>query len=217
LSKACSAANCSLIGGETAQMPGLYRGEDYDLVGTIVGIVDRAKLIDGSTIKPGDVLLGLSSSGLHTNGYSLARKIIFQQLKLKIDDVVHPLKKSVGHELLQVHRSYLGEIKKLRAKLPVKGLAHITGGGLIDNLPRILPNKVDAVFELGSWPIPPIFQLLKATAKLPNDELYQVFNMGIGMVIVVAAEHAAEAQKITKAHRIGRIVAGNKSVQLHEK
>jgi phosphoribosylformylglycinamidine cyclo-ligase len=205
--KACRAAGCALIGGETAQMPGMYRKGEYDLAGCIVGVVDRARLIDGSRIKPGDVLLGLPSSGLHTNGYSLARKILFEQLKLKPGSKIPGLKLSLGEELLRVHRNY----QPLLAQLPhgtIRGLAHITGGGLIDNLPRVLPSNCDAVIETKSWRVSPVFSFLAEKGKVDREEMYQVFNMGIGMVAIVAAKDAEKVGQRLKAKRIGRITKG---------
>ena len=204
-SRACRAAGCALIGGETAQMPGMYRKGEYDLAGCIVGVVDRAKMIDGSKIKPGDVILGLPSNGLHTNGYSLARKILFEKMKLK--------PKSVGKELLRVHKNY----QPLLAKVPsgmIKGLAHITGGGLIDNLPRVLPKNCDAVIETKSWRVPRIFQILQENGRIDPVEMYQVFNMGIGMVAVVAERDAKRAMSILGAKRIGRIERGTGETRL---
>ncbi len=198
-SGACRAAGCALIGGETAQMSGMYRKGEYDLAGCIIGVVDRKKMIDGSTIKPGDVVLGLPSNGLHTNGYSLARKILFGKMKLK--------PKSVGKELLRVHKNY----QPLLAKVPggtIKGLAHITGGGLIDNLPRILPKNCDAVIDTRSWKIPAIFQTLQRNGDVDPAEMYQVFNMGIGMVAVVPERAAKKTMSILQAKRIGRIERG---------
>src|SRR5580692_10767452 len=178
--KACQEAGCALIGGETAQMPGMYQRGEYDLAGTIVGVVDRAKALDGSRIRVGDVIIGLESNGLHTNGYSLARKILFEQMGLTLSSKLPGLKKSVGEELLRVHRNY----QPLLAKLPegmVKGLAHITGGGLIDNLPRVLPQTADAVIDTKSWKVPALFRHIRDGGKIDPTEMYQVFNMGIGM------------------------------------
>jgi phosphoribosylformylglycinamidine cyclo-ligase len=211
--KACRAASCALIGGETAQMPGMYRKGEYDLAGCIVGVVDGTKLIDGSRIKPGDILLGLPSNGLHTNGYSLARKILFQQLRLKPGSRIPGLKHSLGQELLQVHRNY----QPLLAQLPdgmVRGLAHITGGGLIDNLPRVLPATCDALIDTKSWRIPPIFRFLLDKGKVDREEMYQVFNMGIGMVAIVAAKDAEKAARLLKAKPIGRIAKGSGKTRL---
>jgi phosphoribosylformylglycinamidine cyclo-ligase len=206
-SRACRAAGCALIGGETAQLPGMYRKGEYDLAGCIVGVVDRKKIIDGSTIKPGDVVLGLASSGLHTNGYSLARKILFEKMKLKPGSPLPGSTITVGEELLRVHKNY----QQLLAKVPggtIKGLAHITGGGLIDNLPRVLPKKCDAVIETKSWPVPRVFKILQQNGRVSSAEMYQVFNMGIGMVAIVAERDAKRAMSILHAKRIGRIERG---------
>jgi len=212
-SKACKAAGCALIGGETAQMPGMYQAGEYDVAGTIVGVVDRAKMIDGSKIKPGDVILGLPSNGLHTNGYSLARKILFDGMKLQMDSQLPGIQKTLGDELLKVHRNY----QPLLASLPqnkLKGLAHITGGGLIDNLPRVLPKDCDAVIDSASWKVPAIFQILQDNGGVEKSEMYQVFNMGIGMTIVVAGKDEKEIVSLTKAKRIGKIEKGSGVVQI---
>jgi phosphoribosylformylglycinamidine cyclo-ligase len=205
LSRACRAAGCALLGGETAQMPGMYRKGEYDLAGCIVGVVDRTKIIDGSKIKPGDVVLGLASNGLHTNGYSLARKILFEKMHLSL--------RKVGKELMRVHKNY----QPMLAKAPpgvIKGLAHITGGGLIDNLPRVLPKNCDAVIETKSWRVPSIFQILQKNGNVDAQEMYQVFNMGIGMVAIVAERNSGTAISLLKAKRIGRIARGNGKVRL---
>ncbi len=212
-SKACRAGGCALIGGETAQMPGMYRAGEYDLAGCIVGVVDRARMIDGSRIKPGDVILGLPSNGLHTNGYSLARKIFFEQMRLKPSARIQGLPLSLGDELLRTHKNY----QPLLAKVPVgklKGLAHITGGGLLDNLPRVLPDDCDAVIETGSWKVPAIFQIMQERGRVPRAEMYQVFNMGIGMVAIVAPNDAAAVAKQLRAKTIGRIARGRGIVRL---
>ena len=213
--RGCKNAGCALIGGETAQMPGVYHGADYDLVGTIVGIVDRAKIIDGKSIKAGDAIIGLPSNGLHTNGYSLARDILFNQLGYRLDASVGT-SGILGDELLRVHTLYLPQIRKVRAKVKIKGMAHITGGGLLDNIPRVLPDNVDAEIQLGTWTISPLFQILASAARVKNEELYQVFNMGIGMVLIVSAKDAAETVKLTRGKVIGQIVKGNRKVVLKE-
>src|SRR5206468_13081495 len=180
------------------------RKGEYDLAGCIVGVVDRTKIIDGSKIKPGDVVLGLASNGLHTNGYSLARKILFEKMRLKPSSPLPGSPITVGKELLRVHKNY----QPLLAKVPVgviKGLAHITGGGLIDNLPRILPRNCDAVIETKSWRVPSIFKILQRNGRVSSAEMYQVFNMGIGMVAVVAEENSRRAMSMLQAKRIGRI------------
>jgi phosphoribosylformylglycinamidine cyclo-ligase len=208
LSRACRAAGCALIGGETAQLGDMYRKNEYDLVGCIVGVVDRTKIIDGSKIKPGDVVLGLTSNGLHTNGYSLARKILLEKMRLKPTSRLPGSRMTVGEELLRVHKNY----QPLLTKVPVgvlKGLAHITGGGLIDNLPRILPSNCDALIETKSWRVPRIFQVLQKNGNVDPQEMYQVFNMGVGMVAIVAERHAPSAMAILRAKLIGRIEPGS--------
>jgi phosphoribosylformylglycinamidine cyclo-ligase len=214
--RGCKKAGCALIGGETAQMPGIYHGADYDLVGTIVGVVDRARIIDGKSIRAGDVVVGLPSSGLHTNGYSLAREILFNQLGCRIESRTEGLRGCLGDELLRTHTLYLPQIRKVRAELTIKGIAHITGGGLIDNIPRILPEGLDAEIQLGTWAVPRLFQLLASSAKIGKEELHQVFNMGIGMVFVVAAKDAAKTVRLTRGKIIGKIVKGSRKVILKE-
>ncbi len=215
MARGCRNAGCALIGGETAQMPGIYHGNDYDLVGSIVGVVDRAKIVDGRTIRPGDVVIGLPSSGLHTNGYSLAREILFNQLNLRLSVKSDGLRAPLGVELLKVHTLYLGTIRKVGAQVKIKGMAHITGGGLIDNIPRVLPEDCDAEIELGSWTVPPLFRLLANAARISDEELHQVFNMGIGMVLIVAAKDAPAALKLSRGKVIGKIVSGTRRVVLH--
>jgi phosphoribosylformylglycinamidine cyclo-ligase len=213
LARACRAAGCSLLGGETAQMPGIYRKGEYDLAGCIVGVVKREEIIDGQKIRPGDAILGLASNGLHTNGYSLAREILFKKMRLKVTSRLPGLTKTVGDELLRVHKNY----QPLLAKIPsgvIKGLAHITGGGLIDNLPRILPPNCDAVIETKSCRVPRIFQILEQNGNIDLRQMYQVFNMGIGMAAVVAEQNADRAMSILGAKRIGRIERGNGNVHL---
>jgi phosphoribosylformylglycinamidine cyclo-ligase len=214
LSRACRSAGCALLGGETAQMPAMYRKGEYDLAGCIVGAVDRSKIIDGSKIKRGDVILGLASNGLHTNGYSLARKILFEKMRLKPSSRLPGLTVEVGQELLRVHENY----QPLLAKVPagvLKGVAHITGGGLIDNLPRILPSNCAAVIETKSWRVPGIFQILQKNGNVDAEEMYQVFNMGIGMVAIVAERNAQSAMSILKAKRIGTIEFGSGTTVLN--
>jgi phosphoribosylformylglycinamidine cyclo-ligase len=212
-SRACRAAGCALIGGETAQLPDMYQKGEYDLAGCIVGVVDRPQIIDGHKIKSGDVILGLKSNGLHTNGYSLARQILFKKMRLIPGSRVPQLARPIGKELLRVHKNY----QPLLAKTPVgmlKGLAHVTGGGLIDNLPRILPANCDAVIQTGSWRVPAIFEILQRNGHVPCDEMYQVFNMGIGMAAIVSERDAARAKSILKAIRIGRIERGRGKTRL---
>ncbi|MDH3346199.1 MAG: phosphoribosylformylglycinamidine cyclo-ligase [Kiritimatiellaceae bacterium] len=213
LSKACRENGCALLGGETAEMPGLYPKGEYDLVGTIVGQVDKKKVITGQSIRKGDVLIGLPSSGLHTNGYSLARKVIFETAKKKLTDLVPGTKTSFEKALLAVHKSYLNPIVALMDKIKVHGMAHITGGGLVDNVPRILPDNVDAVFDRATWKTPAIYEFIEEAGKVDHEEMYRVFNMGIGMVIFVRAKDADAAMELLKAEKarpkiIGRVEAG---------
>ncbi len=221
--KACAENRCALIGGETAQMPGFYAPGEYDVSGTIVGVVEKNRLLDGQSIRPGDAVVGIASNGLHTNGYSLARKIFFEQLKLKPSSRVPELGNTIGEELLKVHISYGPLVQKMlkafngprvpRSRFTVKGLAHITGGGFIDNLPRILPKTCDVVIRKGSWEMPAIFKLIQERGEVPEQELYQVFNMGIGMVVIAAAGKAEELLRFINRqnHRawvIGEVVRG---------
>jgi len=211
--RGCRFAGCALIGGETAQMPGMYRKGEYDLAGCIVGMVDRARIIDGSNIKPGDAILGLASNGLHTNGYSLARKILLEKMGLKVSSRLPESNVTVGEELLRVHKNY----QQLLAKIPsgiIKSLAHITGGGLIDNLPRILPKSCDAVIDTKSWRVPLIFQILQRNGDVDPVEMYQVFNMGIGMVAIVSEGDVSRTMLMLKAKRIGRIELGRGKTKL---
>ncbi|MCF7635667.1 MAG: phosphoribosylformylglycinamidine cyclo-ligase [Dehalococcoides mccartyi] len=212
LSTACLEAGCALIGGETAEMPGLYHGEDYDLAGFIVGVVEKENMLINRGIKPGDVILGLASNGLHTNGYSLARKVLGESREA-LDKYYPELGQTAGEALLVPHRSYLKEIKP---NLPlIKGLAHITGGGLTDNVPRTLPEDVSARFETKNWEIPPLFQLIQKTGGIDREEMFHVFNMGIGMVIIAGSEEAALImQNLPEAKVIGEIAARQSGVQV---
>jgi len=219
IAKACTDNGCALLGGETAEMPGFYNDGEYDVAGFIVGAVDRSQIVDGRSIAVGDVLLGLPSSGLHTNGYSLARKIAFEELKLKIDSHVPELGETIGDAFLRTHRSYLPVIKPLLGKGTIKGMAHITGGGITDNLPRVLPPGTAARVNRTSWRVPPIFRWLGESGRVPEFDLRRALNMGIGMILVVAAKdadavrkdllHAGEANSVV----IGDIVAGSPEVQ----
>jgi phosphoribosylformylglycinamidine cyclo-ligase len=217
LARACRDAGCALIGGETAEMPDLYKPGDYDLAGFIVGVVDRDHVIDGARIASGDVLIGLPSTGLHTNGYSLARKIFFERRKFRPDTRLPELNRTVGEELLQVHRSYLPALRGLIATGAVYGLAHITGGGCTDNIPRILPRGIAARIDVGTWPVPPVFEYLRTEGRIDDDEMFRTFNMGIGMVLVVPLHRESEVVKHLdglgeKHYRIGEIVRGNRNV-----
>jgi len=237
--KACSENNCALIGGETAQMPGFYQAGEYDVSGTVVGVVEKSRMLNGQkTIRRSDIVIGIESSGLHTNGYSLARKIFFEQLKLKPTTRVPELKNTLGDELLKVHVSYGPLVQELLKKFnasvvaasrqsaanrkslrrsadaPLRAFAHITGGGFIDNIPRVLPKNCDVIIRKGSWDMLPIFKIIAAKSRVPDAELYQVFNMGIGMVAIVANERAHDVLKFINAskHRawvIGEVVSGH--------
>ncbi|MBM4462914.1 MAG: phosphoribosylformylglycinamidine cyclo-ligase [Chloroflexi bacterium] len=204
ISIACKAANCALIGGETAEMPGLYAGNDYDLVGFIVGAVEKTERIDGKTIEAGDAILGLPSSGLHTNGYSLVRQIFGVELSA-LKAFYPELGRTLGEELLEPHRCYYPHLKP--ALRLVKGLAHITGGGLPGNVPRVLPPGVAARFNKDSWPVPPIFSLIQRHGNVPSSEMYRVFNMGVGMVVLCSPRDIGEFRKLLpEARLIGEVV-----------
>jgi phosphoribosylformylglycinamidine cyclo-ligase len=214
MSRACRKAGCALIGGETAEMPGFYPAGEYDLAGFIVGVVDRKKILSGKSVKPGDTLLGLPSAGLHTNGYSLARKLAFEVAKLKPDTYVAEVGNKIGAELLKPHLCYAPAVKNLLTKGWVSAMAHITGGGIPGNLPRVLPSGVKAIIDLDAWPIPSIFKYLAKLGEIDTDELLQSFNMGIGMIVIVSAEHVKNAEadlkrRREKFFRIGRIERGD--------
>lgn len=219
LARACKDNGCALLGGETAEMPGFYQDGEYDVAGFIVGVVDRARLIDGKRIAAGDVLIGLPSTGLHTNGYSLARKIAFEEMKLKVDTHVPDLGETIGQALLRPHRTYLPVIKPLLGKGVIKGMAHITGGGITDNLPRVLPPGTAARVNRTSWRVPAIFRWLGESGRVPEYDLRRALNMGIGMILVVAKAdvdavrsdllNAGEANSLV----IGDIVPGEPGVE----
>jgi phosphoribosylformylglycinamidine cyclo-ligase len=218
MAEACRANGCVLIGGETAQMPGFYADGEYDLAGFIVGAVDRDKMITGVGIKPTDVLIGLPSTGLHTNGYSLARKLLFETAGYKPQQYVTAIKEKAGAALLKVHRSYLHVIQKLVGAGLVTGMAHITGGGITENLPRILPRNVTAQVELGSWPVLPIFEHLRELGQVSQEEMLRTFNMGIGLIAAIPAAKFTRAKNLLdraeeKFYVIGRIVKGERRVQ----
>jgi len=211
----CSDNGCVLLGGETAEMPGFYVDGEYDVAGFIVGVVDREKVIDGSRIAPGDVVLGLPSAGLHTNGYSLARKLFLETGRYRPDTFVNELGQTVGEALLQTHLSYLPVLGPLLDEGVIKGLAHITGGGLLENIPRILPNGSSVEIKRGSWPVLPVFTLMQRLGNIDEAEMFRTFNMGAGMVIVCAAADASAIQKRTEpCYEIGRVTTGNKTVTL---
>jgi phosphoribosylformylglycinamidine cyclo-ligase len=217
LAEACKHNGCALIGGETAEMPGFYAAGEYDLAGFIIGVVERERIIDGKNVQVGDVILGLPSTGLHTNGYSLARKLFFEVAGYTADTYVNELKGKVGNELMQTHRSYWPMIKKLLASDCVSAMAHITGGGITENLPRVLPRGTAAIIEVGTWPLLPIFEHLQRLGNVPQAEMLRTFNMGLGMLLVVPAAKFKKAQTVLekageKAHTIGRIVKGDRKV-----
>lgn len=217
LAEACKANGCALIGGETAQMPGFYSDGEYDLAGFIVGAVDRDKMVTGETIKPGDVLIGLPSTGLHTNGYSLARKLLFEVAGYKPTQYVTAIKEKAGTALMKTHRSYLHVIQKLVAAGLTTGMAHITGGGITENLPRILPKSTAAQIEIGSWPVLPIFEHLRQLGQVSEDEMMRTFNMGIGLIAAIPADKFTRAKNLLdrseeKFHVIGRVIKGDRKV-----
>jgi len=217
IARGCAENGCALIGGETAEMPGFYGGGEYDLAGCIIGVVDRARLIDGRAIRPGDAIWAFPSSGLHTNGYSLARKIVFEEAKLSIDDEIPGTGSTVREALLAVHRSYLPEIRDMRARVEIKGLAHITGGGLLENIPRILPAGAAVEIDSSKWDLPPLFRFLKTRGGVDMTEMHRVFNMGIGMVVVVPAgadEAIGRGSYRWDPFPIGRVTAGDRKVRI---
>ncbi|MFN8007133.1 MAG: phosphoribosylformylglycinamidine cyclo-ligase [Terriglobia bacterium] len=213
----CKEAGCALLGGETAEMPGFYQDGEYDLAGFIVGAVEKRKIIDGKSIRPRDLLLGLPSAGLHTNGYSLARKILLESNGFGVNTYLPELRMTVGKALLAPHLNYLPVLESLIVRGWIKGLAHITGGGLTENLPRTLPARCNARIQLSSWPVPPLFQLLQRLGNIPGGEMLRTFNMGIGMVIAVSPQNLAGVERhfkrVSQVHyRLGEIVAGNNRV-----
>jgi phosphoribosylformylglycinamidine cyclo-ligase len=218
LAEACKANGCALIGGETAQMPGFYTDGEYDLAGFIVGAVSRDKMITGTGIKAGDVLIGLPSTGLHTNGYSLARKLFFEIAGYKPTQYVTAIKEKAGASLMKTHRSYLHVIQKLVTAGVTTGMAHITGGGITENLPRILPKNVTAQIEIGSWPVLPIFDHLRDLGQVSQEEMMRTFNMGIGLIAAIPAAKFTKAKNLLdrseeKFYVIGRVVKGERRVQ----
>jgi phosphoribosylformylglycinamidine cyclo-ligase len=217
LADACKANGCALIGGETAQMPGFYADSEYDLAGFIVGAVDRDKIVTGAGIKPGDVLIGLPSTGLHTNGYSLARKLFFEVAGYKVTQYVTAIKEKAGAALMKTHRSYLHVIQKLVTAGLAAGIAHITGGGITENLPRILPKGTAAQVELGSWPVLPIFEHLRDLGQVSQEEMMRTFNMGVGLIAVIPAAKFTRAKSLLdraeeKFFVVGRVIKGERRV-----
>ncbi len=217
LAEACKHNGCALIGGETAEMPGFYPEGEYDLAGFIVGVVERERVISGKNVQVGDIVLGLPSNGLHTNGYSLARKLLFEVAGYSLETFVSEIKNKVGNELMRTHRSYWPVLRKLIAGDCVGALAHITGGGITENLPRVLPKGTGAIIELGSWPVLPVFDHLQKLGNVPQDEMLRTFNMGLGMLAVVPARKFKKAETLLerageKFYSIGRIVKGDRKV-----
>jgi phosphoribosylformylglycinamidine cyclo-ligase len=217
IAEACKHNGCALIGGETAEMPGFYPEGEYDLAGFIVGVVAREKIITGKDVQIGDVILGLPSNGLHTNGYSLARKLLFEIGKYTPETYVNEVKGKVGNELMRPHRSYWPILRKLVDGECVSAMAHITGGGITENLPRVLPRGTAAVIELGTWPVLPIFEHMQRLGNVPQDEMLRTFNMGLGMLLVVPNKKFKKTQTLLeraseKAYTVGRIVKGDRKV-----
>ncbi|VAX21060.1 Phosphoribosylformylglycinamidine cyclo-ligase [hydrothermal vent metagenome] len=219
MASACREAGVALVGGETAELPGTYRKGEYDLVGIITGVVEKSKIITGKDISQGDVIVGLASNGLHTNGYTLARKVIFEKMSLSVDDTPAGLGSAVGDALMEPHKNYATALWPLLQDHPVKGLAHITGGGLVDNIPRILPDNTDAVIEKSSWETPPLFRIIQEGAGVPESDMLRTFNMGIGMVIVIDSDHAENFKNALEksgetVYMIGAIENGTGKVRL---
>jgi phosphoribosylformylglycinamidine cyclo-ligase len=217
IADACKHNGCALIGGETAEMPGFYADGEYDLAGFIVGVVERERILTGKDVQVGDIILGLPSNGLHTNGYSLARKLLFEVAHYSPETYVNEIKNKVGNELMRTHKSYWPAVKKLTDGQCVSALAHITGGGITENLPRVLPRGTAAVIQLGSWPSLPIFEHLQQLGNVTQDEMLRTFNMGMGMLLVVPSAKFKKAQTVLervgeKAYTIGRIVKGERKV-----
>ena len=217
--KACKNTGVSLVGGETAEMPDTYLPGEHDLVGVITGVVEKDKIITGERIQPGDIVLGLPSSGLHTNGYSLARKLFFEIGEYDVHDTIPELEKSVGLTLLEPHINYTNHVfAVLEKEINVKGVAHITGGGMIENIPRILPNDFGVEIQKGSWPILPIFDVMQSLGSVDEDEMFRTFNMGIGMVFIVDEKKVSIVKDVLKdlieVYEIGFIINGNKNVKI---
>ncbi len=219
IASGCRDSDCALLGGETAEMPGFYQDGEYDLAGFIVGVVDKKKVISGSRITDGDVVIGIPSAGLHTNGYSLARKVLFDIAGYNVNTHVDELGCTIGEELLKPHKNYLpGLAKVIEHEGAIKGMAHITGGGLVENIPRVLPHNVEVVINQNSWPVPPIFQLIQKLGNVPHDDMMRTFNMGIGMVVIV---HKGFAQFVIdqldnareKHYVLGEVVSGLRGVR----
>lgn len=218
MARACHALGVALVGGETAELPGVYGSGDYDLVGFVLGAAERGKILDGRRVRPGDRLLGLPSTGLHTNGYSLARKLLFDVAGLRVDSTLPELKATVGEALLRPHWCYYPLMKPLLEKGWLSAAAHITGGGLTENIPRVLPAGCGAEIRLGSWPVPPLFRLLERLGQLPADEMLRTFNLGVGMVLMVPARRLGQVEQALRRRRvsffhIGEVVRGRRAVR----
>jgi phosphoribosylformylglycinamidine cyclo-ligase len=219
----CREAECSLLGGETPEMPDFYHDDEYDLAGFAVGVVEKKKIIKGEGITPGDVVIGLRSSGLHSNGFSLVRKVLFEKAKLNVNSKVESINGTIGDELLKPTKIYVKPIRNLlrnyKSKKVVKGMAHITGGGLVDNIPRILPSGCSVRINKGAWPVPKIFEIIQETGEITEREMYHVFNMGIGMILIVSEYFASSILKKLnrmngEAFIVGKVVKGNRSVKI---
>ena len=208
LTAGCRKARCALLGGETAQLPDVYQPGDYDLVGTIVGVVDRSKIIDGSRIRPGDALVGLLSNGLHTNGYSLARKVLLDRAGLKLDDTLPGLRTSIGKELLKIHRDYSQVVHNLSTRGLLNGVAHITGGGFEGNLPRVLPKSVDGVIRLGSWKRLQVFDIIQELGAVSDKEMLRTFNMGVGLILIIGRKNLEKVRSALHASKTPHRVIG---------
>ena len=217
MARACKLNGCALIGGETAEMPGFYPAGEYDLAGFIVGMADRSRIITGEKVQAGDILIGLASNGLHTNGYSLARKLFFETAGYTPDSYVHQIKNRAGAELMRTHKSYWPVLRRMLDGQTVSAMAHITGGGITKNLPRVLPQGLSAVVEMGTWPVQAVFQHLQALGHVEHEEMMRTFNMGIGMILVIPARRYKKVMGLLrgageKGYTIGRIVKGGRRV-----
>ena len=223
IANGCCEADCALLGGETPEMPGFYHDGEYDLAGFAVGVVERKKIINGKGIGVGDVVIGLKSSGLHSNGFSLVRKVLFEKAKLDVNSKLKTINGTIGDELLKPTKIYVKPIRALlrhyRSKKVVKGMAHITGGGLVENIPRVLPEGCSVRIKKGSWPVPAIFEVIQKRGKIDEGEMYNVLNMGIGMVLIVSKYYAPSIMKKLKQMKedsfiIGKVIKGNRKVEI---
>lgn len=220
VTEGCKMANCALLGGETAEMPGFYPEGEYDLAGFAVGIVEKSKIIDGREIKEGDLVIGIASNGLHSNGFSLVRKVLLKEKQYKMEEKISSLKESLGEELLKPTRIYVQPLLYLLKKYKILGIAHITGGGILKNIPRILPEGVSVQINQKSWSKPPIFSLIQKEGKISDEEMYLTFNMGIGMIIIVSNNVALKIKEELKkidytSYIIGKVIKGNKQVKIY--